>query len=1511
MALTPAVVDVPLTPLNQVPSDTMGPLGRLKHLIDTQIKKYEPHYVGAGGVVPAKVKVEPRDAFVSLPSAARSVVDGTVAGPQWTPVELLNSLGEQLVAIDNATPRVFGGSTWASYPTTRTLTNKLSDDVFHTSQHTIQAPDSAWLAGVTCSVWTESVVTAAGQLTTSYVGFKSDAGAWLVVPTALFASASVVSLTNARVVQDGTNFWVFHSTTVSGVVVGVYDIHGALLNTFSNITPSLHEFSSADWDVIATPSAGGYTVLAAVITDGTSNAGVTLTALKLNGSTVDQNAVAVPSINANLGISFLTNDTGNGLSYLATALTGSPEAIWAYEISNQSVSHTYDTGVVTSSGTIDSLAGYAVNSGGVNVVISYSLLALSSSTGPKYDPQRRSMTSFVALRSGGNTPIRTTQSLCQVSRAFAVDGEYYVYGYYQSGSGLNVTPTKVNVTIEAGDYMVGAETQPIVVRASDVVFGSPADVTEAAGTSGAVTVFVSSAKTSTAVLAGDSASARSALNASQYGIPDGTPLILWTLANLTAGTNNYGGSRLTITGLTGTGVPFNSTFEVLGGLNSSLGSTQFYTLAQDTYGNPVSTTTFGSGGSFVMTSMVCYLVSDLSTFVPSDAVARGVFVESNGTIVVSGASGSGNNGTFQIQRIRSPLGSAGSSAAWPASPAGINPIYTFGNALNATTTSQVWVTHVSQTQETVGAGFTAVVNPSSTPNNWFFSNGAFDSTYVGADLVVSADPALPSNVGTYPITAVTAANDLVTGDATAITSQFFTFPFPTVAIQLTTQNACTFKLQAVTPDYTYQNAIVSVQGAADPNNNGTYQITQIKADGTFIAYPTNGLSNQVNEAFTGAQTITIFLDPNVGPEFQPTWFMVPLIGSQPVVGRFEYGLAYADWRVEGDSIYGGNLFPMAISSPCATTIGSQICLPYRAQNITSATREVTAAGQVDIGVSSFESTVGLKVFLLESSPGKSFSNSGELLIPGPMATVFTPSGFREDNFNLALEAPFLVSQSVGAAGTLGLTPGATYFYVAVGEATDENGNRIFSPPSPALQVSMSGTNNVATLGGRVTFPTSSTGDSVASTFGPTTRQATISLYRTAWINGVPTTQRYKITTDLNPNGLAPISDVNPSGFSFPDTFTWNYIDQNDDANLNASEILYVDKGYLPRYPAPAFVGGVGSWKNREWVIGYDGAIWMSGEKTEGDAIWFNPLFRYVLPTDDKPKTLAALEDYLLIFCERSIWYIPSSQFPDATGANGGLPTPVQLPFPNGSANGFAVSIRDGVAYDSSAGGCWMITRALDNVWLGEPVVDTLTGTITGMTVDEDQRLFVQQSGSPVICVYDRVPQAWYEWRCPTQGLLLATYRGQACYQDTAVVAVVTPGGTADSVNGTTTGIAPDITLAPLNIGNVRGLKRVWEFQLVGTYLGPHRMNIVLSYPEDDVADTTYDPFTPAADEPYVLPFNPKQETASQFGIRLYVDFVGIGSPGLSCSLEVISAQVGMEPIGLSKRPTFVTLVAKR
>lgn len=1493
MALQAAVVDCSLSTLNQTPSDTMGPMGRLQDLVNCVVKRYLPHYTGTQGVVPAKIRVEPRDGFVSLPATARSVLTGSPTTVAWNQQRLLAELDSQIVSIcGGSVPRVFNGATWSTYVNNQILTQKLSEQVIHTSQKTIQASDSAKIGAVTCSVWTETTNTSTGPITTSYVGFLGDNGAWIVAPQVL-GNGTAGKVTTAKVVADGANFWVFWSTPNTPTTVNpyVFDTHGAFL-AGTAITLASGAGWPGPWDIVAAASTGGYTVQFATPANiGFAGDGVTFQSFGWNGtSIITSGATTDVTAHCSGQLAWLTNNLGNGLAYLATTknVIDSDIHLWVYEVTNRAHTHEYDTGVVVNLDltALYSLAGFSYLDGGgqVGIVLRYSLInspTNPATSGPKYDPQRRFMSTVQVAHGGTITALRTDQATVQMSRAFEIDGDYYSIGYYQSGSGNAITETKQTVSITGGDYFIGAAIQPIPVQAGDFTQGSPI-VAPSNGILGAQ-VGVSGSHIAVTPTGTDFVTSFLASGFGGVGIADGTPLLKWKVAGL-GSTASFPGGQLVVSG--STVAQANGTWDIV-----AVPSTDDAVYTPITNVNKTNTVipvgTFGGGGSISVASLTGYVVSDLSPFINSQTAHFFVGSPSSGAVTVAGSSHGNNVTGATIKRVYYGTGPnyfGGGAGPWGA----------------------VWVATGSQTPGI--DTFTATISPVF-PNGWSFQQALFDSTYVGTNLVVANDVGVPTNNNTYPITAVSGTTIATTGGATSVIAEAFSFPFPGISIQLTTQVAYTFHLQSLTLDYTYQNAIVVVQGADNPANDGTYTITQILDSHTFVATPTNGLSNQTNEALTGAQTITIFFASNNEPEFQSTWFIIPMTGNQPVSGCFERGLAYADWIIEGDPTYAPTLFPGALSSVYPNASGLQFVLPYRAQNVTSSVTQITAAGEVDIGDASFQSTAGLKQFWIEAASGHAYANSGELLIPGPMASVYTSSGFFEDNFNVAPEAPFLISQSTAAGGQLGITLGAIRIYVAVFEYTDENGNRIYSPPSPPLVVNMSGTNNVATIGGRLAFPLGTDGAPVASTFGPTTRNGTISLYATAFINGVPTTNRYKVTFDLSANGLAPISGTNPSGFSFPDSFTWNYLDQNPDSEIQNNEVLYTDKGYLPRFGAPAFTQGEPSWLNREFVIGYDGAIWFSGEKTEGDAIWFNPAFRIVLPTDDEPLGIAAMENYLIVTCHRSIWYIPAAQFPDATGQNGTIPEPVQLPFPNGSISGLAQTIREGVAYDSTAGGLWLITRNLDNVWLSHDVQDTLATPIIDLALDGQQRLFVLQQSGPIM-VYDSVPAAWYAWAAPTAGVLLATSAGNAVYQDGATVNVVTPGQVNDSIAGVTTGIAPDITLAPLNLGNVRGLKRVWEFQAVGTYLGPHRVNVVLSYPEEiGIPNDVFGPFSPAG-APYVLPFNPTQEEAAQYGIRIYADFVGVGTPGLTFALEMVSAQVGLDAgVGLSKLPENVTLLA--
>lgn len=1501
MPLRPSVVDIYLGSVNTTQGERSGPTGRIVDLKNGVVTHYDP-----GQGLPRRIKVQQRNGFTTLTTNGHSATTGVTETVAWANPELLSTLGDQLLSIANAVPRVLDGDDWTHYGAERVVTNRLSESVFHTSQRTIQATDSAWNGGVTCSVWVETL---GGETPTveAWVGFRSDDGTWVRVPTLLYAPGvpqeDYSTMARVKADVDGLHFWVVFNSIVGiddepGFFVALYDLNGQRLDTDTSVL-QIWESTPGYWDIEAQPVGTGIQLAQPLHPADDETDGVRFTNYSHVAGVISASTADNTNIHCRGPLAYITNDLGDGDKYLATIGAGeSPDGkLWGYRLDAlASFSHEFDfTAFPPLVGDFcDSLIGFMVE--GVEedeptMYVSFTTLATEQEIGPAWDPQLRFSRVYSCTWADVTTFIRQNNYTCQVSRAFLHDDEYYSINYYQGGSGLTVSTTQVEAAFVDGDYMTGAPVQPLKVVPGDYTTGATKSYPSSSLiiNSGAVAAVNVQAGDTVTVVVSDGTSPN---NLGFAFAPAGTPLLRWELANAMSPPPNIGG-KATVAGTTGvTGA--NGTFDVIGPEEADP-THVFYTRMTNAAGDTVIPGTFGAGGTVTRLSQTFYRLADL----PLDYTRETSAFLIGGEMVVTGNSTGANNGTKTIVR------------------AGITPTFAiynthFGNP-------GIWIDTGSEVNSS--SGFAATVTPLN-PTIWVLSQEELDDTYIGANLTITGDDKPENNID-LPISDTVSDDTIEVETASASTAEFFGTgtAIPEISVTLTDQRPFTFFLQDVEPDYTFIGALIVVTGDTfHEANNGVYQIVDIDPDPDshlLYAVPADGGTGQRNQFFhSDDQLITIIFRTNVSASYQPCWLIVPLTGTKPVVGRFEYGIAFADWRFEGTAApLGPNMFPLHVTSPVMGPDGWLWMLPYRAISFTVGQTLATTSGQiVNAAVAQNQSTVGTKQFNLSLTTGQATASSTQLMLPGPMCGEFTASGFNENGVNFGFEAPFIISQqeSESASGAA-LRPKGSYQYVVVAEVTDEDGDRVYSIVSAPLNVTLSGDNNSVTIGGRMLQPLNTSGLPVAQHFGVTNRRLlSISIYRTAYQGDTPTTEHHKITLDLNVNGLDPVSDTNASGFSFPNEFTWNYLDENLDASILPNEILYTDKGFLPRFPAPAQRQGV-FWKNRSWVIGYDGAVWMSGEKSEGDAIWFFPGFRYVLPTTDKPVALAAMDDYLLVLCAKSLWYIPAANFPNATGREGSLPTPVQLPFTNG-CTGHAITLREGVAYSSTAGGVWMIMRSLTNAWLSQPIQDTTSATtpITAMAVDKRQRLAVAY-GVGFLSVYDQVVQTWYSrWSLPlSSATFLATLDGEFSLQEINRVWLHDPLSFVDDLTGSPVAIPIDVTLAGFSFANVRGLKAVWEMQLVGNYKGPHNINAILSYPDDDpdnptvFPDPANGPFLADPDLPYLLAINPMIEQASTYDLRVFASFEGIDvqTIGDTFELEIISCEVGLDStVGLNKFP---------
>ena len=369
MALNPGVVDVYLRALDQTPGERSGPTGRLTNVVNGVVEHYNP-----GRGQPQRVKVSQRLGFATMPITGHSSTTGVTEAIGWDNPELLSTIGSQLLSIDNAIPKVWDGTDWTNYGAERIVPNRLSEEVFHTTQRTIFVPDHAWSGGVTCSVWSE-VTSLPAMSTVLYVGFRSDSGTWVRTPQVLYdpaaASDGIVPLAKVIADSEGDYFWVVYSRLVTGTSTFravLFDLNGQQIDThdFANNAEGA-DITKTAWDITQlgkTDVSGGCYHVQPLFGAGEDDDGATFTALTQVTGTISAASTDNAAINCRGKLAWMTNDLADGNWYLATIGTAEDPAgrLWGYQIEPPDAdpfAHEYDFNVLIDTGTtVDSLIGY-------------------------------------------------------------------------------------------------------------------------------------------------------------------------------------------------------------------------------------------------------------------------------------------------------------------------------------------------------------------------------------------------------------------------------------------------------------------------------------------------------------------------------------------------------------------------------------------------------------------------------------------------------------------------------------------------------------------------------------------------------------------------------------------------------------------------------------------------------------------------------------------------------------------------------------------------------------------------------------------------------------------------------------------------------------------------------------------------------------------------------------------------------------------------------------------------
>jgi hypothetical protein len=600
------------------------------------------------------------------------------------------------------------------------------------------------------------------------------------------------------------------------------------------------------------------------------------------------------------------------------------------------------------------------------------------------------------------------------------------------------------------------------------------------------------------------------------------------------------------------------------------------------------------------------------------------------------------------------------------------------------------------------------------------------------------------------------------------------------------------------------------------------------------------------------------------PVAQATYFLLD-VETGDIVGRLEHGRAAFDWPfIEWD----GTSFTFDffwLPSPFEDATGN-VRLPFGfAANVS--TVQFFDGFPFNYAVPQ----VGLLDIRLGGS-GVAIEYADELLLPGPMGITFTGDAFLSAGIELGAEAPLAESDD-DADGAF--EAGEQHRYVIVYSVLDSQGNRTRSVASVATGITTVLPGDNAIL---LTIPT------LRMTMHET---VLIEIYRDVWdaTNNVAGTSFRKITVDE----ATPGDDRVPL-YNDPTQDTVAFVDTVSNNACAIGEILYTENGTLDFFPCPTFSTGC-VFGDRVFVGGYDDRIYYSFARVPGQALAFNQdVFFFTVPTSQRVTALVPMDNRLIIFCERSIWYVDGGAFLSPDGLSGSNPSPIELKFANG-CTGRALAITAGILYASSAGGLWLLTRGLENEFVGKNVEDDTDGAeIIDIAVDKNQRIACFTETQAI--VYDQVVGVWSPWPLTTPPVAGCAWRGAFVYADDEEEPR-TMEQVADAFDDDGDPIVTRVDLQDVSLADINGFQVIWEASCLGEWIGAHMFHVELAYDRADAIDETFEELFDEDIDPYHFDWQPRTTECSAIRMSIWDSFPG-DVPSGGFALESIGLYVGIE-----------------
>lgn len=458
-----------------------------------------------------------------------------------------------------------------------------------------------------------------------------------------------------------------------------------------------------------------------------------------------------------------------------------------------------------------------------------------------------------------------------------------------------------------------------------------------------------------------------------------------------------------------------------------------------------------------------------------------------------------------------------------------------------------------------------------------------------------------------------------------------------------------------------------------------------------------------------------------------------------------------------------------------------------------------------------------------------------------------------------------------------------YYYQAVYQWTDNQGNIHNSAPSIPILMDMSSTNPAFTAPtaitttaafsrGAFTMTVASAtglrvGQVITDTTTPASIQATTMITK---ISGTTITVNLPFTAASTTDTISTVT-INSATISIPtlrltyktatpvqiilyrwstaqesyfqvtslaqpliNTLSADYVTFTDtlaDSSILGNALIYTTGNVVEDVGAPS-TNLMTLWQSRLFLVDAEdqNTIWYSKQVIENTPVEMSDLFTiYVTPTSNVstgPITaISAIDSNLIVFKKDTIYYI-SGAGPDTTGANNLFTDPQGVTSVVGCKNqNSIVNIPTGILFQSDKG-IWLLDRSLQTSYLGAPVEQLTLGAnvLSAILVPgTNQVRFTLDSN--ITIVYDYYYNEWSTFN-GIPNTFSTLYKNLHSFVNSfGQVFQETPGLYLDGSNP----VLISFTTGWLNIAGNQGYQRIHEFNILGNYFTPHILNIGVGY----------------------------------------------------------------------------------